>query len=58
MKQKSIMVQNWQVYAPWVTPFCHFVLALNVLSNDPPKIWRDASIELLNTNEIFIDSKF
>ena len=34
---------KWKNTAPWVTPFCHFVLALRLLSGDRSQILRDTS---------------
>ena len=43
---------KWLYTAPWVTPFCHFVLTLKLLSCDRSQIWRDANNGLLYTHKI------
>ena len=46
-----------QDIAPWLTPFCHFVLAFKLLSGDRSQICRDANNGLLNTHKIPTDSE-
>ena len=48
---------KWQNTSQWVTPSCHFVSALKLLSGDRSQIFYDASNELLNTHELLIDSQ-
>ena len=46
---------KWRDTALWVTSFCHFVLALKLLSGHRCQILRDARNELLNKQTILID---
>ena len=46
---------KWKTTAPWVKPFCHFVLALWLLSGDRSQILRDTSNLLLSTHNIPTD---
>ena len=42
---------KWQNAVPWVTPVCHFGVALKLFSDFPPQILRDASNKSLNTQK-------
>ena len=51
MKQIFVRIPKWQDTAHWVTPFCHFVLSLKLISSDGSQILRHASDELLNAHK-------
>ena len=57
MQQIFVTITNDKNTAPWVTPFCQFVLALKLLSGDQSQILRDVSNTLVNAHKILIDSQ-
>ena len=51
MKKIFVKIPKWQDTAPRVTPFCHFLLELSLLSSDRSQILRDVSNESLNVHK-------